>query len=42
VSALTGVLVDSVAFPATLTVLVLIACARRWAWWFPEVAIGPD
>jgi hypothetical protein len=42
VNALTGVLVDSMAFPATLTVLVLIACARRWAWWFPEVAIGPD
>ena len=38
----TGLLTDPPAIPAILTVLVLIACGRRWAWWFPEVAIGPD
>jgi hypothetical protein len=38
----TGVLGDALAVPALLAGLVLIACGRRWAWWFPEVAIGPD
>jgi hypothetical protein len=41
-SVLTGVLADPLAVAAILTVLVLLACGRRWAWWFPEVAIGPD
>jgi hypothetical protein len=38
----TGVLTDALAVPALLAGLVLIACGRRRAWWFPEVAIGPD
>jgi hypothetical protein len=37
-----GSLIDPLALPALLAVLVLIACGRRWAWWFPEVTIGPD
>jgi hypothetical protein len=42
VSVLTGALTDPLTLAAMLTVLVLIACGRRWAWWFPEVAVGPD
>jgi hypothetical protein len=35
-------LTDPLALPAILTMLVLVACGRRWVWWFPEVGIGPD
>jgi hypothetical protein len=42
VSVLTGALTDPLALAGILTALVLIACGRRWAWWFPEVAVGPD
>jgi hypothetical protein len=41
-SGVAGVLPDPLAVTAILAGLVLVACARRGTWWFPEVVIGPD